>query len=58
MTDEQFKQLMDKLEEIRRAQQPYPGTTFIPVPQPMPPLTLQPQYYDGFPQHWRHTITD
>jgi hypothetical protein len=66
MTDEQFKQLMDKLEEIKRAQQPnyvgYPAPNFMaPSPHLPRPVYVQPQPwqpYDGLPWHWRGGAVD
>lgn len=60
MTDEQFKQLMDKLEEIKRAQGPvvYVGSPGYPAPQYPKPLTQPGQYWDGLPPDWRTTVRD
>jgi hypothetical protein len=65
MTEEQFKQLMDKLDEIQRAQ---PGHQNPYLPQQPGPNDLRealrrqwPQHYpapqpwqpyDGYPRHW------
>lgn len=54
MTDEQFKQLMDKLEELKRA---IPVPSGIGYPNPYPPAPYSPNQYqnfDGLPNHWRH----
>ena len=49
MTDEQFKQLMDKLEEIKRAQQPPQYIGHFPQPQPW-----DHRQNDQLPLHWSH----
>lgn len=61
MTDEQFKQLMDKLDEIARQRR---APTYIGYPVPLLPAAPgypapQPwQPYDGFPPHWRGGAVD
>ena len=53
MTDEQFKQLMDKLEEIKRLQ--FGTDTYMPrYPRPLYERT----YWDGFPVSWTEQARD
>lgn len=56
MTDEQFKQLMDKLEEIKLSQHPpqYIGQPAPYLPRPAYPQPYPWQPYDGLPPHWGH----
>lgn len=48
MTEEQFQKLLDKLDEIKRAQ-PVPQYIGYPAPQPW-----DPRYADQHPWHWQN----
>jgi len=62
MTDEQFKQLMEKLDAIERRLPVNPNSVHYLSPQTFPgPQTSQPwqpQYGDQFPWHWRGGTVD
>lgn len=54
MTDEQFKQLMDKLEELKTYRAPgYFGPPTYPPPLYQPQPGTNP-YYDSLPRYWIH----
>jgi hypothetical protein len=55
MTDEQFKQLMDKLEELKTYR---PSPYSQPIYQPPLQNELQRQLNDGFPTHWNWQARD